>query len=207
MATNIPSREELYYDESKNVFRAKNKTLKWVKIGMMVGLFLGFMFQPQLVCHNVSKSAALSAPSEEVALINYVSKFSKEGYNIAVSSIKWATEFEIDPMLVLAIQKVESRFDKFAISSAGAMGLMQVIPSWHIDKIKYTKKMVGSPELFSIEANIVTGIQVLKDCQVKHRVVSESLKCYNGSVGMKTNYDARVMREYEDIKRYVKESV
>jgi soluble lytic murein transglycosylase-like protein len=36
----------------------------------------------------------------------------------------------LDPALVLGMVEVESGFRKFAISSAGAMGVMQVMPFW-----------------------------------------------------------------------------
>ena len=39
----------------------------------------------------------------------------------------------LDPDLVLAVMQIESRFDRFAVSSAGAQGLMQVMPFWRLE--------------------------------------------------------------------------
>jgi soluble lytic murein transglycosylase-like protein len=41
-----------------------------------------------------------------------------------------AARHEVDPEFALAVMEVESSFDRFAISSAGAQGLMQIMPFW-----------------------------------------------------------------------------
>jgi len=41
----------------------------------------------------------------------------------------------VDPMLLVAVMAIESRFNPFAESAMGAQGLMQVIPKWHPDKV------------------------------------------------------------------------
>src|SRR5690606_32980625 len=46
-----------------------------------------------------------------------------------------AREAELDPLLLVAMIAVESSFNPKAKSHAGALGLMQVIPRWHMDKI------------------------------------------------------------------------
>lgn len=211
MATKIPSRNELYYDYKKKSFFVKSQFSKKFRIGMIIGLFLGFLI-PASATYNYNKKnidyGVFKIPAEDIALINYVTRINKsEGNDIALATIKWANHFEIDPKFILAIQKVESRFDRYAISSAGAMGLMQVIPKWHIEKLHTAKKVVGSPELFGIDSNIYMGIQVIKDCLSKYKVVNQALKCYNGSIDMKTTYDADVLREYNNIKQYVKASI
>lgn len=61
----------------------------------------------------------------------------------------------IDPDLALAVIEVESSFDRFAISSAGAQGLMQVMPFW--------KHEIGRPEdnLTELETNVRYGMTIL----------------------------------------------
>ncbi len=97
-----------------------------------------------------------------------------------------ATRAELPPELVLAVIDVESNFDRFAISSAGARGLMQVMPFW--------LEEIGRPgdDLFQINTNLRFGCTILKqylDRERGDRV--RALARYNGSVG-KTWYPQRV---------------
>jgi soluble lytic murein transglycosylase-like protein len=89
-----------------------------------------------------------------------------------------AQRAELDPELVLAVIDVESRYDRFAISSAGAQGLMQIMPFW-LDEI-------GHPEdnLFSISTNIRLGCTILKYyLNMEKGNLYRALARYNGSLG------------------------
>jgi len=91
---------------------------------------------------------------------------------------KEAKNFDLDPMLVLALINVESDFDHYAISSAGARGLMQVMPFW-IDEI-------GEPEdnLHEIETNLRYGCAILSLYLEKEKKdTTLALARYNGSRG------------------------
>ncbi len=99
-----------------------------------------------------------------------------------------ANRAQLPPELVLAVIDVESNFDRFAISHAGARGLMQVMPFW-IDEI-------GTPEddLFHIQTNLRFGCTILRhylDREKGNR--TKALARYNGSVG-KTWYPQRVYK-------------
>jgi soluble lytic murein transglycosylase-like protein len=89
-----------------------------------------------------------------------------------------ALRAELPPELVLAIIDVESRYDRFAISSAGAQGLMQIMPFW-LDEI-------GHPEdnLFAIGTNIRLGCAILKYyLKMEKGNLYRALARYNGSLG------------------------
>jgi soluble lytic murein transglycosylase-like protein len=89
-----------------------------------------------------------------------------------------AQRARLDPELVLAVIDVESRYDRFAISSAGAQGLMQIMPFW-LDEI-------GHPEdnLFTIGTNIRLGCTILKYyLEMERGNLARALARYNGSVG------------------------
>jgi soluble lytic murein transglycosylase-like protein len=89
-----------------------------------------------------------------------------------------AQRAELEPELVLALIDVESRYDRFAISSAGAQGLMQIMPFW-LDEI-------GHPEdnLFHITTNIRLGCTILKYyLSMEKGNLYRALARYNGSVG------------------------
>lgn len=88
-----------------------------------------------------------------------------------------ATRAELRPELVLAVIEVESRFDRFAISHAGALGLMQVMPFW--------LKEIGRPEdnLFDVKTNLRMGCTILKHYLDKEKGdLTHALARYNGSL-------------------------
>lgn len=99
-----------------------------------------------------------------------------------------ATRAGLEPELVLAVIHVESNFDPYAISVAGARGLMQVMPFW--------LKEIGRPgdSLFRVSTNLRYGCTILRfylDKEKGNRTLA--LARYNGSVG-KYKYPARVYK-------------
>ncbi|TQV76485.1 lytic transglycosylase domain-containing protein [Aliikangiella marina] len=104
-----------------------------------------------------------------------------------------ATNFNLDPMLVLAVIDVESDFDQYAISSAGARGLMQVMPFW--------KDVIGKQQdsLFNIETNLRYGCAILSLYLEKEKSdTTRALARYNGSRGQ-TWYPMRVYKSMRRI--------
>ncbi len=97
-----------------------------------------------------------------------------------------ATRAGLDPELVLSIIQVESNFRKYAISSAGARGYMQVMPFW-VDTI-------GTPEhnLFHLRVNLRYGCTILRHyLDIEQGDYFRALGRYNGSLG-KADYPDRV---------------
>ena len=89
-----------------------------------------------------------------------------------------ASRAELHPELVLAVIDVESNFDRFAISKAGAQGLMQVMPFW--------LKEIGQPRdsLFNVRTNLRMGCTILKYYLKKEKGdLTRALARYNGSLG------------------------
>lgn len=84
----------------------------------------------------------------------------------------------LDPDLVLAVIRVESNFRKYAISSAGARGMMQVMVFW--------SKIVGeqSSDLFNLRTNLRLGCAILRSyLDMEQGNVHRALARYNGSLG------------------------
>ena len=101
---------------------------------------------------------------------------------------KQATFADIPPELVLAVIDVESNFDRFAISSSSALGLMQVMPFW-TDELGFGDKNV----LFDIRDNVLIGCQILKHyLDIENGDLIRGLARYNGSRG-KRWYGDRVI--------------
>ena len=99
-----------------------------------------------------------------------------------------ATATDLPPELVLAVIDVESGFDRFAISSANALGLMQVMPFW-IDELGETDMNL----LFDIEFNVLIGCRILRYyIDMEDGDLIQALARYNGSTGYR-RYGDRVL--------------
>jgi soluble lytic murein transglycosylase-like protein len=84
----------------------------------------------------------------------------------------------LDPQLVLGLIQVESNFRKYAVSSAGARGYMQVMPFWI--------KLVGAAEhnLFHLRTNLRYGCVILRHyLDIENGNLFRALGRYNGSLG------------------------
>jgi soluble lytic murein transglycosylase-like protein len=86
----------------------------------------------------------------------------------------------LDPQLVLGLIQVESAFRKYAVSSAGARGYMQVMPFW--------VKLIGGAEsdhnLFHLRTNLRYGCTILRHyLDIENGDLFRALGRYNGSLG------------------------
>lgn len=102
-----------------------------------------------------------------------------------------ASRVGISPELVLAVIHVESGFQRFAISSVGALGYMQVMPFW--------KHKIGSSSdnLMHTHTNLRYGCSILKIYLDRERGDwIRALARYNGSLG-RTKYPEKVLRYWE----------
>lgn len=96
----------------------------------------------------------------------------------------------VEPELVLAVIDVESNFDRFAISTATALGLMQVMPFW-VPELGYQDKN----QLFDVEINVLLGCRILKYyLDMERGDLVKGLARYNGSVGRRWYSDRVIER-------------
>ncbi len=92
-----------------------------------------------------------------------------------------ATRAGLDPQLVLALIQVESAFRKYAVSSAGARGYMQVMPFW--------TEVIGEKDdnLFHLRKNLRYGCTILRHyLDIEKGDLFRALGRYNGSLGKPT---------------------
>jgi len=104
---------------------------------------------------------------------------------------QYASASKLSPQLVLSVIEVESHFDHYAVSSAGAQGLMQIMPFW--------KKELGriDDNLADIETNMRYGCAILTYYIKKENGdLVKALARYNGSRG-ETWYPEKVMVAWE----------
>lgn len=116
----------------------------------------------------------------------------KEAEAIARWVYVYSKHFNLSPELVLGVISVESRFDHFAVSNVGAIGLMQVMPFW--------KEELGetSDNLLEIETNVRYGCAILRHYIDRYKRLDRALAAYNGSLG-RQKYPNKV---FDSMKRF-----
>ena len=99
----------------------------------------------------------------------------------------------IDPLLVLAVVAVESRFNPYAESEFGAKGLMQVIPKYHLEKFDD----IGPGQSFLHPAtNLRVGAAILKEYIRRSGSIQNGLQWYAGAQDDASNqYSMKVLAE------------
>jgi soluble lytic murein transglycosylase-like protein len=98
-----------------------------------------------------------------------------------------ASRAGLDPQLVLGLIQHESNFRKYAVSSAGARGYMQVMPFW--------LRQIGNPEhdLFTLRTNLRYGCTILRYyLDLENGDLYRALGRYNGSLG-RAEYPSAVL--------------
>ncbi len=69
-------------------------------------------------------------------------------------------QYHVDPTLLMAVMAVESSFNPIAESVAGAKGLMQIIPHYHLEKFV---EFGGEQAVFEPRANIAVGAKIIRE--------------------------------------------
>lgn len=85
----------------------------------------------------------------------------------------------LDPLLLIAVISVESRFNPFSQSPMGAQGLMQIIPRYHQDKVPDTA--AEQPFLDPV-TNVRIGAQILQESIRRQGGLMAGLQYYNGAL-------------------------
>lgn len=101
---------------------------------------------------------------------------------------------QIDPVLILSIITVESRFNPYSQSAYGAQGLMQIVPRSHTDKMSAE---TGVTALFNPVENIRVGTLVLKAFMRTSDNMIDTLQKYAGAArDPEQRYATKVLQEY-----------
>jgi soluble lytic murein transglycosylase-like protein len=114
--------------------------------------------------------------------------------NIVSKAHAVGSELKLDPMLILAVISVESRFNPIAESVMGAKGLMQVIPRFHAEKFD---PLGGEKVAFDPQANILVGATILKEYMRRTGALADALQMYVGATSEENEngYSAKVIAE------------
>lgn len=115
-----------------------------------------------------------------------------------------AEAFAVDPLLVLAVMAVESRFDPHARSGYGARGLMQVVPRFHREKLA---EHGGEAALSDPRVNVLVGTQILKESLGRSGGVRAGLQRYAGWEDEDQRYARKVLAEKQRLQRIVAQAL
>lgn len=105
----------------------------------------------------------------------------------------------VDPLLILAVMAVESKFNPIAESGMGAKGLMQVIPRYHKDKLV---EHGGPDAVLDPMTNILVGARILKEYTRRAGSLKAGLQLYSGGLSDTSGqYAQKVMGELDRLRQ------
>ena len=112
-------------------------------------------------------------------------------------------EWKVDPLLILAVVAVESRYNPVAESNLGAKGLMQVIPKFHADKLV---EHGGEGALLDPLVNIQVGAQILREYLRRFGETETALQMYAGAFDEpNSQYAFKVLAERARLEQMLKQ--
>ena len=138
-----------------------------------------------------------AAEREQRALAEYIARRYRiaeaaAGHFVSIA-YRAGAQHAVDPLLILAVMAIESRYNPVAESFMGAKGLMQVIPKYHQEKLL---DHGGEQALLEPEVNIQVGAQILREYQRRFGDVETALQMYAGALDEPTaQYAAKVFAE------------
>jgi len=156
---------------------------------------------PEPVVQRDAEPDALS-PEQARLAEHLAAKYSKplELVQTAVRSAwREAQVHNLSPLLVLAIIETESGFRHQVVNTYGAMGLMQVVPRWHPEKLSPFEE---SSQLLNPEVNIRVGTQILAEyLERKNGNLPRALAKYSGGA---SSYYEKVQRHKRVLQQKLK---
>ncbi|MHB8874027.1 MAG: lytic transglycosylase domain-containing protein [Myxococcaceae bacterium] len=120
--------------------------------------------------------------------------------SIAVAIVRQARRYEIDPLLIAAVIHAESSFNPLAVSPAGAVGLMQLMPTTARELLGRLGRAPGRTEdLLEPELNIELGTAYLAELVERFGSIEPALVAYNaGPAGAR-----RILADRESRRRFL----
>jgi soluble lytic murein transglycosylase-like protein len=135
------------------------------------------------VANARTEAAVAKENSRFRKLADFLAKRYKVSQSITLDLVTMAhaagKQIGIDPLLIIAVMAVESRFNPIAESVVGAKGLMQVIPKYHVEKFR---EFGGEKySAFDPETNILVGTRILKEYLAQTGSLNGALTRYVGA--------------------------
>ena len=145
---------------------------------------------------------------EQGALAEFIAKRYRIAHTAAARFVSIAyragEQHSVDPLLILAVMAIESRYNPVAESGVGAKGLMQVIPKFHLDKLD---DHGGEQAVLDPEVNIRVGTWVLHEYLRRFGEVEAALQKYAGAFDdPASQYAAKVLGEQARLRQILQRS-
>ena len=161
---------------------------------------------------NVTAGTIQSVPgSAEARDQRAVAEFIAKRYRVApdatagfvAAAYRAGSEWQVDPLLILAVVAVESRYNPVAESNMGAKGLMQVIPKFHAEKLA---EHGGEGALLDPHVNIQVGAQILREYLRRVGELETALQMYAGAFDEpNSSYAFKVLAERARLEQMLKQ--
>ena len=178
--------------------RIANHGVQGLSVGSLIGNSSPSVAVEELVPEVEPVAVADSTPAKLSPDLQRVKGYIAKRYQVSAVALEpllaaaqqTGRSVGVDPLLLVAVMAIESRFNPFAESPMGAQGLMQVIPKWHPDKVD-VKSDKGA--MFNPDTNIRVGALVLKEYIQTTGSIERALQQYNGSSDPAAPYANKVM--------------
>jgi soluble lytic murein transglycosylase-like protein len=132
---------------------------------------------------------------------------------LAATLLDASRAHQLPAAFVIAVIEVESRFDPYAVSPKGALGLMQVLPATGAEVARRARIPWRGPRtLFDPHANVRIGVAYLRELVDRYASVRAALAAYNWGPGeidarlrdgsaLPARYAERVLGAYTEARR------
>ena len=156
---------------------------------------------------TIQVGAATPDQRDQRAVTEFIAKRYRVAHDAAASFVAAAyragSEWKVDPLLILAVVAVESRYNPVAESNMGAKGLMQVIPKFHADKLV---EHGGESALLDPHVNIQVGAQILREYLRRFGETETALQMYAGAFDEPSSqYAVKVLAERARLEQMLKQ--
>jgi soluble lytic murein transglycosylase-like protein len=156
---------------------------------------------------TIQPGARSPAVREQRAVTEFIAKRYRVAQDATAGFVATAYrvggERQVDPLLLLAVMAIESRYNPVAESNMGAKGLMQVIPKFHAEKLA---EHGGESALLDPHVNIQVGAQILREYMRRFGETETALQMYAGAFDEPTSaYAFKVLAERARLEQILKQ--
>jgi soluble lytic murein transglycosylase-like protein len=162
---------------------------------------------PAMTAGTIQPGAGSPTMREQRAVTEFIAKRYRVAQDATAGFVATAYrvggEWKVDPLLLLAVMAVESRYNPVAESNMGAKGLMQVIPKFHADKLA---EHGGESALLDPRVNIQVGAQILREYLRRFGETETALQMYAGAFDEpNSSYAFKVLAERARLEQMLKQ--